>query len=87
MVVKADEFANVRGQGAEAFPEFDSLFLLLRFGAQFEISFLPGFEEGPGGEALERDPRHEVHLAEAVSLEYVRRPAMYHLRMAILISD
>ena len=76
MVVKADEFYNVRGQGAEAFPEFDSFPLFLTFGARFQTSLPPAaFEERPGGEALERDPRHEVHLAEAVSLEYVRRPA------------
>ena len=68
--MKADELAQVWRQGAETFSEFVPL-----IGAKFEVSLLAGFEEGVGGEALERDPGHEVHLAEAVTLEYVRRPA------------
>ena len=87
MVVEADKLAHVRGQGAEAFPEFDSFPLFLRFGARFQTAILPpaAFEERPGGEALERDPRHEVHLAEAVSLEYVQRPAVPDRMVVILI--
>ena len=73
--MKADELVQVWGKGAEAISEFD-FFLFLRFGAKLEASsFLPVFEERRGSEALERDPRHEVHLAEAVGLEYVQRPA------------
>ena len=85
MAVKADELVHVRGQGTETFPEFDSFPLFLTFGARFRASLFPAFEERPGGEALERDPRHEVHLAEGVSLEYVQRPADPD-RMAVIFS-
>ena len=87
MVVKADELAHVRGQGAEAFPEFDSLSLFLRFGAKFEIASMPDFEERRGGEALERDPRHEVHFAEAVSVEYVQGTVSFQDAILIKIRN
>ena len=75
MVVEADELAQVWRQGAETFSEFVPFPLRVTFGAKYEMSFVMGFEKRVGGEALERDPGHEVHLAEAVTLENVRRPA------------
>ena len=81
MVVEADELAQVWRQGAETFPEFVPFPLFVTFGAKFEVSFLAGSEERVCGEALERDPGHEVHLAEAVTLENVRRPEYHHSKL------
>ena len=82
--MEANELARVRRKGAETFPEFVPFPILVTFGAKFEVSLLMGSEEGVGGEALERDPGHEVHLAEAVTLENVRRPA-FPFRVVVIL--
>ena len=73
-----DELAQIRWKRAQTFSEFCSFLDSLRFLAKLERTVFPfpAFEERHCGEALERDPWHEVHLAEAVSLEYVQRPAL-----------